>query len=97
MFRLVTMHFVIDSLRQTLNNLWHDGTLFRWSTWKSGARLLFGRRGLVRMLAGPWRRYRRADFHPAQQDASRAAAWLREHAAQFEVVSRPMANAGATA
>ena len=96
-FRVVTMYFLLDSLRQTINNLWHDGTLWQWSTWTSGWRLLFGRRGIVRTLAGPWRRYRRADFHPAQQDASRAVEWLREHATQFEVVSRPMATAGAAA
>ena len=96
-FRVVTTLFVIDSLRQTINNLWHDGTLWQWRTWTSGWRLLFGRRGLIRTLAGPWRRYRRADFHPGQQDASRAVVWLREHATQFEVVSRPMAGAGAVA
>jgi predicted metal-dependent hydrolase len=97
LFRIVTMHFLIDALRQTANNLWHDGTLWRFSTWASGWRFLFGRRGVIRTLAAPWRRYRSADFHPAQQDESRAVAWLREHAGQFEVVSRPMAAAGANA
>ncbi|HEY6513299.1 MAG TPA: metal-dependent hydrolase [Burkholderiaceae bacterium] len=99
LFRLVTWHFVTDSLRQTVNNLWHDGSFWRWRTWVDGWRFLFGRRGLVRAMAPPWRHYRRADFHPRQHDESRAASWLRDNAAQFEVVSRPMqaAAAGASA
>ena len=74
LFRLVTWHFVTDSLRQTVNNLWHDGSFWRARTWVDGWRFLFGERGIVRALAGPWRRYRRADFHPSQQDESRAVA-----------------------
>jgi len=99
LFRLVTWHFVSDSLRQTVNNLWHDGSFWRWRTWADGARFLFGRRGLVRSMAPPWRHYRRADFHPQQHDGSRAASWLRDHATSFEVVSRPMqaSPAGASA
>jgi uncharacterized protein len=94
LFRLVTWHFVADSLRQTVNNLWHDGSFWRAGTWASGWRFLFGRHGLVRTLAGPWRRYRSADFHPSQQDESCAVAWLRDNATQFEPVGRP-AHAGA--
>jgi len=88
LFRLVTWHFATDSLRQTVNNLWHDGSFWRARTWIGGWRFLFGRHGLVRALVGPWRRYRRADFHPSQQDESRAAAWLRDNAASFERVGR---------
>lgn len=98
LFRLVTWHFLSDALRQTVNNLWHDGSFWRAGTWAGGWRFLFGRHGLVRALAGPWARYRRADFHPSQQDESRAVSWLREHATQFEVVGRPApAAAGALA
>ena len=89
LFRLVTWHFVSDALRQTVNNLWHDGTLWRASTWASGWRFLCGRHGLLRALAKPWARYRRADFHPGQQDESTARAWLRDNATQFEPVARP--------
>jgi predicted metal-dependent hydrolase len=90
MFRLSTWHFVTDALRQTVNNLWHDGSFWRASTWTGGWRFLFGRRGLVRALAPPWRRYLRADFHPSQQDGTRADAWLREHAASWQPVARPL-------
>ncbi|MBI5258481.1 MAG: metal-dependent hydrolase [Burkholderiales bacterium] len=85
-FRAVTMFFVTDMLRQTLHNLWRDGTWWRPSTWASAARMLFGRSGLLRQMAGPWRRYKRADFHPAQQDDHLAHEWLATHSAQFSVV-----------
>ncbi|HEU5293583.1 MAG TPA: metal-dependent hydrolase [Burkholderiaceae bacterium] len=96
LFRLVTWHFVTDALRQTVHNLWRDGSFWRASTWASGWRFLFGRRGLLRALAGPWARYRSADFHPSQQDESRAVAWLRANSSQFEPVGR-LAPAGAVA
>jgi uncharacterized protein len=89
LFRLVTFHFTIDALRQTVNNLWHDGSFWHLSTWVGGWRFLFGRGGLVRALYQPWRRYLRHDFHPSQQDASKAVAWLREHHAQWEAVGQP--------
>ena len=89
LFRLVTWHFLTDALRQTVNNLWHDGSLWRASTWASGWRFLLGPQGLVRAMAGPWRRYLRAEFHPSQQDESRAVSWLRDNASQFEPVARP--------
>jgi predicted metal-dependent hydrolase len=99
LFRLVTWHFVTDSLRQTVNNLWHDGSFWRASTWVEGWRFLLGRKGLLRTLAGPWRRYRSVDFHPSQQDESRAVSWLRANAAQFEPVARsaPATTAEASA
>jgi hypothetical protein len=88
LFRVVTFHFTVDALRQTVNNLWHDGSFWRLSTWIGGWRFLFGRGGLVRSLYRPWRRYLRPDFHPSQQDASRAIQWLRDHEAQWEAVGR---------
>ncbi len=88
-FRMATMFFIVDSMRQTVNNLWHDGHLFKWRTWVSGARFLFGRDGLVRSNFGPWRRYFRRDFHPSQQHSTRSAEWLAEHAGQYTEVGRP--------
>jgi predicted metal-dependent hydrolase len=80
-FRLVSWYFVSDVLRQTVANLWHDGSWWRPSTWGSGWRLLFGRQGLVRLGFAPWRRYLRDDFHPSQGDGAAAERWLAEHAA----------------
>ncbi|MBE7416559.1 MAG: metal-dependent hydrolase [Ideonella sp.] len=93
LFRVVTRQFVLDALRQTLNNLWRDGSFWRRATWVEGWRFLFGRSGLVRSLSQPWRRYLRADFHPSQQDGRLAAAWLLEHAAVWEAVGNAEARA----
>jgi uncharacterized protein len=84
--RRVTLVFLMDTVRQTVNNLHHDGTLWRWSTWSSAARFLFGTRGLVRQSWTPWRAYFRPDFHPRQQDSSASQAWLRQHGDRFEPV-----------
>jgi uncharacterized protein len=79
----ITTIFLLDTLRQTVLNLRHDGTLWQWSTWRSAASYLFGRRGLVRLTYRPWREYFRPDFHPTQQDSSASQRWLAEHADQF--------------
>lgn len=76
LFRIVSLNFTLDTLRQTVNNLWHDGTLFKPSTWVSAWRTLFGRGGFVRCGFKPWREYLRADFHPLQGDGSGGERWL---------------------
>ena len=81
--RRVTVFFLYDTLLQTVNNLHRDGTLWKWSTWKSGWSYLFGRRGLVTLTYRPWREYFRSDFHPSQQDATASRRWLAEHGDQF--------------
>ncbi|MBA3771896.1 MAG: metal-dependent hydrolase [Ramlibacter sp.] len=85
-FRRITAIFLGDTLRQTVNNLRRDGTLWRWRTWKSAASCLFGRRGLIRQAYRPWREYLRRDFHPSQQDSSPAQRWLDEHADRYTAV-----------
>jgi hypothetical protein len=84
--RLVTFHFTTDVLRQTARNLWHDGQLLRWSTWRSAVSFFFGKHGLVRHTFKPWRAYFRRDFHPSQHDGSLAAEWLRSHDEAYSVV-----------
>jgi predicted metal-dependent hydrolase len=80
LFRLVTFNFATDLLRQTMHNLWRDGTLFERRTWASGWRFLFAPGGVVRDCYRPWRRYFRGDFHPDQLRTPRAEEWLRDHA-----------------
>lgn len=88
--RRVTTVFLIDTLRQTVNNLWRDGTLWKWSTWKSAASYLFGKKGLVRLTYRPWREYFRRDFHPSQLGSDAASQWLSVNAGQYVAVgSRP--------
>jgi len=87
-FRYVTVTFLSDVLRQTVRNLWHDGSLFKWSTWRGGAKLLFARDGMFRSNVGSWRDYLAPDFHPGQHDAALSKQWLRDNAAQFAVVGQ---------
>lgn len=79
LFWIVSMHFATDLLRQTANNLWHDGSWWWPSTWRSAWRTLFGRDGLVRCCFGAWRAYLRADFHPSQGDGEPGRRWLAAH------------------
>lgn len=77
--RRVTFIFLTDTLRQTAHNLWRDGTLWRWSTWRSGWQHLLGREGLLRTSFRPWRAYFEPDFHPSQQHSERSQQWLSEN------------------
>ena len=75
----VTWIFLADTLRQTVNNLHRDGTLWQWRTWKSAAAHLFGARGIVRQNFSAWREYFRPDFHPSQHDSAASTRWLEEN------------------
>ena len=85
-FRRITITFLTDTLRQTVDNLRHDGALFKWRTWTGAASFLFGRRGLVRQTFAPWRAYLREDFHPEEQDSSASRQWLVDHQHQYKAV-----------
>lgn len=86
-FRRVTLIFLGDTLRQTINNLRHDGTLWKWSTWKSAASYLFGKRGLIRESYRPWREYLRRDFHPSQQESDLSRRWLEDNMTAYTPVT----------
>lgn len=85
-FRRISLLFVADLAHQTLGNLRRDGTLWQWRTWRSAARHLFGREGLVRRTFAPWRAYLRQDFHPCQQGSDLSSRWLREHVGAYAIV-----------
>lgn len=85
-FKRITWIFLADTLRQTVNNLHRDGTLWRWNTWKSAAHTLLGKRGLLRQTWRPWREYLRRDFHPSQQESDLSRRWLAGHAARYQPV-----------
>lgn len=86
-FRRTSLIFMTDLARQTAANLRHEGELWRWATWRSGARLLLGRGGLVRSNIATWRRYFRADFHPSQQQSDLSQRWLVDNGTLFAPVS----------
>ncbi|MFC5497388.1 metal-dependent hydrolase [Caenimonas terrae] len=85
-FRRITTIFLVDTLRQTVNNLRHDGTLWKWSTWTSAASYLFGKRGLIRQTYQPWRDYKRRDFHPSQHDSEPSRRWLADYSDRYTPV-----------
>lgn len=89
LFYIVSWHFCTDLLRQTLHNLWRDGSWRQPGTWLQGWRCLFGRQGLVPALWAPWHDYRRADFHPAQRENAEALQWLARHADCYTPVQQP--------
>jgi len=96
LFKVVSFNFVVDAMRQTVRNLWHDGS-WKWpSTWLSGARFLFGRGGMVRALRQPWRAYLRPDFHPSQQSDAAARSWLQGHPHAWRAVTAPVAQNSAS-
>ena len=84
--RRITWIFLTDTLLQTARNLRRDGTLWRWSTWRSGWRHLMGAQGLLRTSYKPWRAYFRPDFHPAQQSSDLSNQWLQTNAALYTQV-----------
>ena len=85
-FKYITVTFLADVMRQTVRNLWHDGSLFKWTTWRSGAKLLFAKDGMFRSNYGLWRDYLSPQFHPSQHEAPLATQWLRDNTAHFSVV-----------
>lgn len=87
--RRVTFIFLTDTLRQTVNNLRRDGTLWRWGTWTSAARFLFGRRGMFRSNVRPWRDYFNAGFHPGQKPSDLSSTWLSENRSAYTVIGQP--------
>lgn len=93
----ITYVFLSEALRQTISNLYHDGSLWKWKTWKVGIPYLFGKKGLFRSIYGPWRDYFSANFHPGQHDASKGTQWLRANEAKYTLVGGQQANAAAPA
>jgi hypothetical protein len=85
-FRRITIMFLADTLRQTVDNLRRDGSLWKWSTWKSAGTYLFGKRGLLRQSYRPWKEYLREDFHPQQQESELSKRWLVANVDAYSVV-----------
>lgn len=85
-FKRITFIFLSDLLRQTVNNLHQDGTLWQWRTWRSAASFLFGKRGMIRQTYRPWRAYKQPGFHPNQLSSDLSRDWLEHHADVYSVV-----------
>ncbi|NDE45536.1 MAG: hypothetical protein EB006_05765 [Betaproteobacteria bacterium] len=85
----MTFTFLTDVFRQTINNLYRDDALFKWSTWTSCWKHLFARDGLLRGNLQAWKDYLRVDFHPLDHDASDSERWLEDNRKSYSEVSRP--------
>ena len=72
-FTYVLIIFSKDCLAQTLLNLKHDGSLWRWRTLRSALRFMLGPKGVLRLSVPALLRYYRHDFHPARQADSAPA------------------------
>lgn len=86
----VLMLFSFDAIRQTTLNLWHDGSLFKPSTWWSAAKFMFGKNGFVWTSSKPLLAYFKRDFHPNDDpfgdNQQLAASWLQRHAQSWRAV-----------
>lgn len=86
----VTVFFLSDILRQTCNNLWHDGSLFKLSTWRSAWRHLFAKQGLFTSSFAAWKQYFRPDFHPEEHDDQLSRQWLQTHPSSYQPVGQAL-------
>ena len=90
----VLVLFALDAARQTVLNLWHDGTLFKLGTWWSAAKFFWGHNGAIWRCTGPLLTYFKRDFHPDheahaapdQQTQALAQRWLKDNASSYRVV-----------
>ncbi|MFN0001057.1 MAG: metal-dependent hydrolase [Burkholderiaceae bacterium] len=90
-FKYISLVFLSDVARQTLRNLWHDKSLFKWGTWSSCYRLLFAPGAMLRGNYSLWRDYMAPGFHPSQHDDSLSRRWLSDNTAQFSVLGQAKA------
>jgi predicted metal-dependent hydrolase len=77
----------LDTVVQTVHNLYRDGSLFKLKTWRSAARFYLGRQGVVRHLLPQCLAYFRPGFTPWQQDNRLLAErWLSEKSAAYREI-----------
>lgn len=87
-FYKVLVFFIVDVSIQILNNLWRNGSIKKWRTWKEGCLFLFGRQGLIRSSWPMLMEYRRKDFHPRQLGSDlQAIQWLKSNQVAWAAVS----------
>jgi predicted metal-dependent hydrolase len=84
----VSVFFLTDLLRQTCNNLWHDGSLFKASTWRSAWRHLFAKEGLFTFSFADWKKYFSADFHPSEHDDQLSRQWIQTHSQTYQALGQ---------
>ena len=66
--KIFTLHFLRDLLLNTAYMLKRDKVLWKFSTWRSGFKFLFGKGGLMREMRADYLQYYDPSFHPWDDD-----------------------------
>lgn len=84
-----SVHFTTDLIRQTCNNLWHDRTLHKPSTWWSALKFCIARDGMIRRCTPLFATYMKRNFHPNKiGNPSHSQDWLAQHHSQWRAVGQ---------
>jgi predicted metal-dependent hydrolase len=59
----------IDTIRQTINNIWHMGGFFKLSTWVNAYKLMFSKNGVMRWSYPYFKAYGQENYHISQDQA----------------------------
>lgn len=59
---------VVDTIRQTVSNVWHMGGFFKLSTWTNAYRILFSKGGVFRWSYPYFKAYGQQDYHISQHE-----------------------------
>jgi uncharacterized protein len=88
-----SMLFVTDFLTQAIFNIYQDGQLLRWATWRDAGRYFFGRQGLFWFALPRWLAFLRPGFRaPRAQHAQLVDTALRALQDRLRVIPRAHAS-----
>lgn len=59
----------MDTIRQTINNIWHMGGFFKLSTWINGYKFLFSKNGVMHWSYPYFKAYGQENYHISQDQA----------------------------
>ena len=92
LYGYVLFLFLMNVAMQTVNNLWHDGSLFKPSTWWSGLKFLAGKNGFFWQCTLPLLAYFKPSFHPNDDpfgdNQQLAANWLTANAESWRAIRK---------
>lgn len=60
---------ILDTIRQTINNIWHMGGFFKLSTWVNGYKFLFSKGGVLSWSYPYFKAYALPNYHISQHEA----------------------------
>jgi uncharacterized protein len=87
-YLFTSFEFSLYTFIQTCKMLKADGTLWKWSTWRSAWSFWWGHEGVGRHMLGPWLAYFKPGFHPWQHDnRDLLARWEAAHQGTYRSVA----------